>query len=165
MMSEPKVVERAPQPYAAIKKTMAMQELSAAAAASLPAVFGWVVSKGAPPQGAPFFKYDLIDMPRRMDIEFGVPTATRLAADDQVMTGVLPGGRYASLIFQGRYDRLIDANRVLLEWIAQQGLTLDMAKTPEGDTFGSRLEIYLTDPQTEPDPEKLETEVAFRLAD
>ena len=33
-----------------------------------------------------------------------------------------------------------------------------------GDAFRSRLEIYHTDPDQEPDPAKWETEVAIKLA-
>ena len=40
-----------------------------------------------------------------------------------------------------------------------------MAETPDGDRFGSRLELYLTDPVEEPDPANWRTEVAYRLAD
>jgi effector-binding domain-containing protein len=39
-----------------------------------------------------------------------------------------------------------------------------MSETEEGDRFGCRLEVYLTDPMTELDPEKRETEVTIRLA-
>lgn len=40
-----------------------------------------------------------------------------------------------------------------------------MTETDHGDEFESRIEVYLTDPETEPDPEKWETEVTYLLAD
>jgi hypothetical protein len=40
-----------------------------------------------------------------------------------------------------------------------------MRETERGDEFDSRIEVYLTDPSSEPDPEKWETEVAYMLAD
>jgi len=39
-----------------------------------------------------------------------------------------------------------------------------MSETEEGDRFGCRLELYLTDPMTELDPEKRETEVTMPKA-
>jgi hypothetical protein len=40
---------------------------------------------------------------------------------------------------------------------------VDVRRTPEGDKFGGRLEVYLTDPAVEKDPQKWETQVAFKL--
>jgi hypothetical protein len=36
---------------------------------------------------------------------------------------------------------------------------------PDGERWGGRLEIYLTDPDQEPDMSKWQTQLAFRLAD
>jgi effector-binding domain-containing protein len=80
------------------------------------------------------------------------------------LADVLPAGRYASLIHRGPYEQLYDANGTLGKWIEEQGLKVDVKPTPEGDKFGCRLEVYLTDPAVEKDPQKWETEVAFKLA-
>ena len=40
----------------------------------------------------------------------------------------------------------------------------DAEESPAGAIFASRLEIYHTDPMTEPDPRKWETELLFKLA-
>jgi hypothetical protein len=61
-----------------------------------------------------------------------------------------------------RSDR--DANAALINWAKKRTIKWDMSETEAGDQFGCRLEIYLTDPKTEPDPEKRETEVTTRLA-
>jgi effector-binding domain-containing protein len=68
------------------------------------------------------------------------------------------------LIHQGPYEQLYDANGTLGKWIEEQGLKVDVRRTPESDKFGRRLEVYLTDPAVEKDPQKWETEVAFKLA-
>jgi hypothetical protein len=39
-----------------------------------------------------------------------------------------------------------------------------MSPSPEGERWGGRLEIYLTDPRDEPDMSKWETLLAVRLA-
>jgi hypothetical protein len=40
-----------------------------------------------------------------------------------------------------------------------------MSPGENGERWGSRLEIYLTDPREESDMSKWETQLAFRLAD
>ena len=98
------------------------------------------------------------------EIELGVPVATAVSGDGRVSAGVLPAGRYATLVYTGLQDD-IAANAALLNWGAEQGLVWDKWVAENGDAFGARLESYLTDPNDEPDPEKWETEVAIRLAD
>ena len=48
---------------------------------------------------------------------------------------------------------------------AGRGLEWAWSETEHGDWFASRLEVYLTDPDAEPDPEKRETEVTCMLAE
>jgi effector-binding domain-containing protein len=163
MITSPKIVERGEQPYVAVKSVVTMKEIGVVAGKFLGEVLGWVAGHGLTPAGAPFFKYDVIDMERELEIEFGVPTAKLVEGDDGVLARVLPGGRYVSLVHRGPYEQLYDANAALLDWIKEQGLTMDVNESPQGDRFGCRLEIYLTDPAVEKDPEKWETEVTIRL--
>jgi effector-binding domain-containing protein len=165
MLSKPIIVERAEQPYVAIKAKVTMQEIGKAADQLAPQLFGWLGAHRIPPAGAPFFKYNVIDMARQLEIEWGVPVTIPIQADDRVLAGTLPAGRYSTLIHRGPYDGLVDANAALLKWVADSGLAVDVTRTPAGDKFGCRLEIYLTDPRTEPDSQKWETEVGFLLAD
>ena len=91
-------------------------------------------------------------------------TAATSAQAASARPGVLPAGRYAFLTHTGPYDHLQEANGALLDWIAAEGLTLDMQASPAGDVFGCRLEIYSTDPEEERDSKKWVTELAFKLA-
>jgi len=79
-----------------------------------------------------------------------------------VKAGVLPAGRYASLIYSGGG---ISGNRALIEWVRLQGLDFDRWDTEQGDNFRSRYETYLTDPAVEPRKSKWQIEVAIKLAD
>jgi effector-binding domain-containing protein len=164
MTTSARIVNRAEQPYVAVKSVVSMKEIGAVAGKFLGEIFGWVGGHGLTPAAAPFFKYNVVDMERGLEIEFGVPTAALAAGDDRVIAGVLPAGQYASLVHRGPYEQLYEANGALLDWIKEQGLTIDVKASPDGDRFGCRLEIYLTDPGVEKDPEKWETEVAIRLA-
>ena len=163
MSPEPSIVERPEQPYVAIGGLVTMQTVGAIAD-RLPEVFRWLAEHGLEPTGAPFFKYNLIDMDRELEIEVGVPVAAIAEGDGDVRSGVLPAGRYATVTHVGHPDQLIDATAALLDWAAEQGLQWDMSETDDGQRWGCRLEVYNTDPAEEPDMNKWETELAFRLA-
>jgi effector-binding domain-containing protein len=160
----PEVTARAEQPYVAVRAEVTMQQL-AALGQRLGEVFGWLAAHDLAPTGAPFFRYNVIDMERQLEVEAGVPVAAAVAGDDQVVAGVLPAGRYVTAIHLGHPDGLVGAVAGLLDWAAGQGLQWDMKQTTDGERWGSRLEIYLTDPSDEPDMSKWETQLAFRLAD
>ena len=165
MSATPEIVTRAEQPYAAIKARVPMSELGAFAART-GEVFAWLGARGVAPAGAPFFKYNAIDMMRELEIEAGVPVAAAADGDAGVLSGVLPAGRYATVTHEGHPDKLVDATRALLDWAAGQGLKWAMSPGDNGeDRWVSRLEFYLTDPSQEPDMNKWETQLAFRLAD
>jgi len=164
MPAEPTIVERSDQPYVAIKGLVTMRTMGTIID-RMPEVFGWLSARGVEPAGPPIFKYNVIDMERQLEMEVGVPVADTVEGDDQVLSGVLPAGRYATAIHIGHPDKLVDATTALLEWAALRGLRWDKTETADGERWGCRLEAYLTDPAEEPDMDKWETELAFRLAD
>jgi effector-binding domain-containing protein len=167
MITEPKLEERTEQPYVALRTQATMHELGTVIPQLLGDVFAWLGQHGIPPAGAPFIRYLVINMAAQLDIEVGVPVASAVSGDGRVCAGVLPAGRYASLVYTGPYDGngLVEANAALLKWGTEQGLVWDTWAAENGDGFGARLESYRTDPQEEPDPTKWETEVAIRVAD
>ena len=163
MLTAPKLEERAEQPYVAIRTLAAMNELDTVIPRLLGDVFAWLAQQGIAPAGAPFVRYLVINMAAQLDIEVGVPVASAVAGDDLVRAGVLPAGRYASLVYTD-VSRGIEANAALLNWGAAHGLVWDSWVAENGDGFGARFESFLTDPKEEPDPAKWDTEVAIRLA-
>ncbi len=128
---------------------------------NLAKVSGWLSAQGIKPAGAPFFKYNVVDMQRELEVEAGIPVGAVVDDDKPVFAGVLPGGRFVTATHIGHPKALMDATTELLNWAAKRDLRWDA----EGDTWGCRLEIYLTDPEEEPDMHKWHTELAFRLAD
>jgi len=168
MSAAPEIVTRTEQPYVAIRGHVSMAEIGAFAARTGD-VFAWLGARDLAPAGPPFLKYNVIDMSHKLEIETGVPVAALVdrgdGADGEVISGVLPAGRYATLTHIGHPSELMGATKALLDWAAGQGLTWDMSPGAAGDRWGSRLEIYLTDPRQEPDMSKWVTQLAFRLAD
>lgn len=164
-ITEPKLQDRQAQNYIGVRTVTSMEQMGAGLIPQLlEEVFGYLGKQGVVPVGAPFLRFHVIDMATNMDIEVGAPVADVLAGDDRVRAGVLPAGRYATLIYTG-IENGIPANKALLDWGAEKGLIWDQWHTDKGDAFSARLETYLTDPEQEPDPAKWETEVAIRLAD
>jgi effector-binding domain-containing protein len=112
--------------------------------------------------GRTFLRLNVIDMNGPMDLEVGAITPERRDGDDRVRPGVLPAGNYATLTYR---DHSMRANKALLEWIKDNGVTLDRRDEPEGDRFGCRYEAYVTDPRTEPRKTKWQVELNMRVAD
>jgi effector-binding domain-containing protein len=160
----PVIVERAEQPYLAIRKTVTMQTISEIAD-QFPEVFGRLAERGIEYVGAPFLKYNVFTSSGLLEMEAGVPVAAEVAGDDRVLAGVLPGGRFASVTHRGHPDGLLEVTASLLDWGAEQGLRWDMSATDGGERWGMRIELYKTDPALEPDLNRWETELVFRLAD
>src|SRR5436190_6818140 len=168
MSTEPTIVARAEQPYVAVRGAVTMDTIGAIAD-RIPELFGWLAAHGIPPAGPPFLRYRVIDMDRRLDIEAGVPVAAprgdENVGDENVQVGVLPAGRYVTVTHVGPFDKLVDATGGLLAWAAGQGLKWDVTGTPDGESWGCRLEIYVTNPAEQPDPATWETQLTFKLAD
>lgn len=165
MLTQPRIEERAEQPYVGIRTQVAMGGVGEVAGPLLGELFAWLGSRGLTPSGPPFFRYLSIDMERELELDVAVPIAGDVAGDERVQRRAVPAGRYATAVHTGPYDGLLDATGALLQWGADEGVTWDATPSPEGERWGARLEIYLTDPAQEPDPERFETVLAFRLAD
>lgn len=163
MNTEPSIVERAATPYAAITARVTMAELGAVVPPLNRQVADWLRAKGVAAAGAPFWKYNVVDMERGLEIEAGVATAEPVEGDGTVHGGVLPSGRYATLWHRGHPNTLIDATARLLKWADDRSLAWDASPSPDGERWGCRLEIYHDEPGQ--DMNEWETELAFRLAD
>ncbi|WP_163510399.1 GyrI-like domain-containing protein [Fodinicola acaciae] len=156
---QPTIVTRDEQPYVAYRATVTMASIPAIAD-RIGDVVGWLMANDIPLAGAPFLKYNVIDMGRELEMEAGVPTQTPVDPAPEMISGVIPAGRYATVTHVGPPSQLVDATAALLTWADQQGLTWDR----DGERWGCRLEIYQTDPTTQPDVTKWETDLAFKLA-
>jgi effector-binding domain-containing protein len=135
------------------------------AADRLPEVFGWLGSRGIELADAPFFKYNVVDMDRELEIEVGIPVAEPVEGEGDVVAGTLPAGRYVTVTHAGHPDELVQVITDMFAWADDQGLEWDADETPAGERWACRLEFYRTDPAVEPDMNKWETVLAFKLAD
>jgi effector-binding domain-containing protein len=163
MAAQPEIVQRIEQPYVAIRAFATMQTVGDVVPRLHPEVRDWLRSRGVQPAGQPFFKYNVIDMDRKLEIEAGFPVAAPVTGEDRVLAAALPAGRYATMWHIGHPNGLVGATQTLLDWAAQQGLAWDVTSVPEGERWGCRLEIYHDEPGQ--DINEWATELAFKLAD
>src|SRR5690349_15768893 len=89
----PTIVERAAAPYAAIPVTVTMDKRAGVVPPLNGEVFAWLAAHGGAPNGPPFWKYNVIDMARGLEIEAGVTVAQPVAGDGRVIASELPAGR------------------------------------------------------------------------
>ena len=161
-IGEPKIDIRPKQLYMGIRTVTPFKGMAKVIAALSDEMNAWVDEHNLKPSGPPFLRYHVIDMRGFMDIEFAFPFHQTLPGDGKVKAGVLPPGRYASLVFSGGG---VSGNRALIEWVRSQGLEFDRWDTEQGDNFRSRYETYLSDPKIEPRKSKWQIEVAIKLTD
>ena len=165
MTTLPGLTERPAAHYVAIDVVAAMSELPTVVPEIFDELFAWVEARGADPTGASIIKYDVIDMPDRLAMQFAIKVDTPLEGDDRVHPGEIPAGIYGVVTHTGPHDQLVAVNGVLIDWAEEHGIEWDASDTPEGQAFVSRLERYLVDPGDDPDPSKWTTEIAIKVAD
>ncbi|MFI7638501.1 GyrI-like domain-containing protein [Nonomuraea sp. NPDC049400] len=160
----PQIIDFPDRPYIGIRKTITMTSFHLVGD-RIAGLIGWLAERGAAPAGAPFFRYDSINMAEdRLVVQAGVPVATPLAGEGEIFADVLPAGRYVMASHHGHPDRLAGVNSSVLKWAEEQGLTWDMTEKDGTEHWGCRLELYKTNPLEEPDMNNWDTDLQFRLA-
>lgn len=162
--TDPKIETRAAQPTVGIRTRTPHQNLSTVIPQLLDETEAWLLEQGAAPKHTPFIRYHVIDMEGEMDIEVGWPVDAPLTASGRIITGAIPAGRYASLIYTD-VTKGIEGNGVLIDWAEEQGLQWDAWDVPEGHAFAGRFEFLIDGPDDDPDPTNWRTEVTIKLAD
>ena len=165
MAVKPEMVSREAQPYVSITNLVPMGQLGEQLPPQIGEVFGWLAARGIQPAGPPFWKYNRIDMDGDLEVEVGVPTAEEISGDSRVRGHLLPGGNYVLAEHVGHPDKLVDATGELLEWASDHGLRWDVSESAEGERWAVRLEEYLSDPMSQPDMNRWQTNLIFKLAD
>ncbi len=161
MGESPTIETRMDQPYAAIPVKVRMDELGSVVPPLTGRVIGWLAARSITPVGPPFWRYVVVDMDAELELETGVAIASPIEGNEEIRAGVLPAGRYATVVHTGHPDTLVTATGDLLEWAVERGLEWDA----DGRTWGCRLEEYLSDPDEVHDMRDWQTRLAFRLRD
>lgn len=162
MISEPKIDDHEEKLYVGIRTVAPFKGMFAVVDTLLKELRIWVKQHNIAEQGPFFLRYHVIDMQGPMDIEVGFVVLTHLPGDERIKPGVLPAGRYASLIYTGSG---MPGNKALIGWAQTNGIAWDRWDDPAGDAFGCRYEAYLTDYRVEHRKKHWEIHLAIKLAD
>jgi len=165
MNSKPKIEERKAQPYAAIRMQVPIP-FGKYLQPAWSKVHGWLAGQGIS-HGPSIIRYLTTDMATKLDIEVGFALEWEIAGGEGILTGMLPAGQYATLVYTGSYrgKGVYKANVAIIEWAQETGVTWKTSKRDGVEWWDSRVEWYLTDPDLESDPKKYKTELAFMVTD
>lgn len=164
MLSEPKVEFREEQPYAAIRTKVAMQAIPKELPPLIPEILQWVEKKKLQQEGPVFFRY--LSMEKNiMDVEVGVPLSEKPQGDGRVIPGSFPSAKYLTARHTGPYNDLPKSHMALDSYAKKNGLEEGTVAGEKGQVWGTRAEIYITDPAEEKDQSKWETDLLLLLKD
>jgi effector-binding domain-containing protein len=152
-MPEVEVRELQPQTTVVVRRRMTPAEMGEAMGELIGLVFQRAASAGAGPVGGPFCRY-FGEMDGTFDMEVGVPVNKELAPEGETRPGTLPGGKVAYARHVGPFDQVGRTYELLEGWIRDNGY----------EAAGDPWEVYLTDPTTEPDPAKYQTDVFWPVS-
>ncbi len=128
---------------AVTRATVERSELSTFCSHALRTVLSAMEAQGTVPGGEPFgYYHGTLD--GNVEVEVGFPTVDRFRASGDVLAGELPGGKTVTGIHLGPYDTRRNTYATMSGWSVAHGLQ------PTGDMW----EVYLTDPEREPDPDR-----------
>jgi effector-binding domain-containing protein len=146
MLQDIKIVEIDEQPVLSIRETAPMQSIPEEIGKIFSETLAFMQANNVAPVGPPFaIWHDMKD--GMVDMECGFPIAEPAKVEGRIRNSKLPGGKVATAIHIGPYDKLGEAYSTIESWIKDNGY----------QTAGKTWESYLTQPDVE--PSKIRTEI------
>lgn len=141
-----------PQITAAIQAEVPVGEIRELFDRAFPVLVRSIAAQGVEVTGPPFAYYPR--MPgETIAVVIGFPVDRPVDTDGEVGPFELPGGQVVSGTHVGSYDTLAESYHELVAWSAAEGHHLGEAM----------WEIYLTDPEAQPDPDTWRTRMVWPL--
>ena len=169
-MTEPRIQERAEQPYLGIACEVT-DGIAPVVDRAFPQLFAWLGEHGVEPSGPPFIRFRELDgAGEPLRIEVGAPVSDgESRGGGPVHADALPAGRYLTLLHVGPYRSetatdLGDAQAALIAWAAEHGVTYSHP-TERGLALPCCVEHYRIGPHEESDWRKWETELAYLIVE
>lgn len=144
---EVRTSQLAPQLTAVVRGEMTEAQLPLWLPEAYAAVFSYLATAGVPAIAPPFARYTF--QGDTVEVEAGAAVSEAVAGEGRVQPSSLPGGPAAMTTHIGSYEQLDKAVEAVTRWLGSRNL----------QPAGSHWEVYLTDPNAEPDPERWRTEV------
>lgn len=160
MINEPFLIQQDERQYFGIRFITPYRGMFTRVTEEFKKLDPWIKSNRKAAFGARFLRYLVIDMKGDMELEIGVFGTGNLPLNDPITTGIMPGGRYATMIYRGLG---LAANKTLLGWMKEEGLQSESTSRFNSEVFACRYEAYLTDPKVEPRKKQWDIELAIKL--
>ena len=151
-MIECEVIDLEPENAMAKRGEILVSELPTFFGQAFHQVAAVIQDQGAVATGPPFGYYPRMPT-ETVVVEAGFPVAVPLEVSDEVHPLVLPGGPAVVAEHVGPYEAMAQTYAELQSWIADHGL----------QAGESVWEVYLTDPDAEPDQNKWRTRIVWSL--
>lgn len=148
MIDEPSIVQTSAQVTAVVRIKIPRSEIQAVMGVGRDELMAALAAQGIRSVG-PWFTHHFVMDPEVFDIEIGVPVDREVSAVGRVAPGRLPSTEVARTIYHGPYEGLGAAWSEFDTWITSKG-----RRTAEG-----LWEVYVTGPETTPDPSGWQTEL------
>lgn len=156
-----RVVSRTAQPYVAIRTSATVQEMPGVVPKFVPRLLDFLKERKVEPDGPVFMRFLVIDMTKKIEVEVGFPVAKRVKGAGDVVSGVIPSGRYVSSQFIG--IEFVRGNAELQSWAKARNLKFDYTEKGGVSRWRSRAEFYIDGPKDNPDPTKWRSEILYKL--
>ena len=152
MAVEIDVVELEAQPVLVIEANVAAPKLGEALAEILPKVHQYATEQGIEIVGMPFMRY--LEMTNHFRIDAGIPIATEVAGDGEIVSKVLPGGKTATTLHLGEYHLVGQAWDAMFAWGEKQGI----------EQHDGGWDVYENDPTEVDEPGQLRTRLYYPMS-
>jgi len=134
-----------------IKATTPTGEISAKLGELYPKLMSCILENEIEMTGPPFAKYYSWDPEGDTELEAGVPVNAEVECEGDIEFVELPACKVVTVLHTGPYESLAPVYDAIQKYIDEKGLKIN----------GAVWEVYLTDPNAEPDPNKYQTQVYF----
>jgi len=146
MLQDIKVVEVVEQPVLSIREAALMSSIPEKMGEIFSEIYAFIQKKELAPVGPPFAYWHGMTG-SSVDMECGFPVSESVKGEGRIKGSKLPGGRVATAIHLGPYDKLSEAYKAVESWIRDNGY----------QTAGNSWEVYLSMPDEE--PSKIKTQI------
>lgn len=144
---EVKIVQLNSQAALSITDTCAFDELGAKFGEIYSEIGAYIKSNSIKAAGYPFGIYHSFS-PEKIELEAGIPVEAGAAGEGRIKTMQTYSGKAAHTTFMGHYDKLSEAWKLFAKLVDEKY-----------ELNGPCFEVYVTDPEEEPDSSKWITEL------
>ena len=156
------IVDKPERPYLGIRLETPFGGMFAVITKALKELRKWSRENSLSEEGPYFVRYYHCDMQDIMQVEVGLLTNSGLPGEGRIKPGLLPKGRYATLVYRGNGLR---GNQALMKWARDHGVKFDPIDAGLAESYVCRYEAYLTDYRVESRKLLWDVELSIKIAE